>query len=450
MSVTSTQVRAAGQQAAAVGRWLDRCGREHAEAGGATRSTLSELAASWRSPYADIAVERGSEVADVLGRVGGPLEFGARTLAQLEERSEQLSGLLQALEQREAELRRQLSLLTATPEDPVAAAESASRRRTLLEQLRETERRVAETLESWRIHQTTAAAQLEDAAAWVRRQIPAMDVRRLFDQVTGWFDRIDALVGGLADGIDRVVDGLQAWAVVARRTVVTRVRQVQIIVHGLAVHTWRQVQTFTTTTYTLFRQQVPRWLAQLHRVLARVTPAVRWGGRVFGGMGATLSGYDRFQRDAGRPATTSTERWLRAGTEAGARALPMFLAGTASKALISGSVVAAGGSLGLGAFLVPAAVAASGGLLYGADRAGDWLSTRLLDEWSMSQDIIRSLADGLDTGGRAVRDTYQAVTDGVGSVVDQLAERVEDLSWRDLVPRPAPVTLPLTGGGWPW
>lgn len=479
MSGASTQVRAAGQQAAAVARWLDHCAEQHADAGGATRSTLSELRASWRSPHADTALERGGEVAEILGRVGGPLGYGARTLRQLEERSEQLTGLLQALEQREAELRRQLSLLTTTPNDPAAAAEAASRRRTLLEQLRDVERRTAEALESWRAHQVTAAAQLEDAAASVRRQIPAADLRQLFDRVNAWGGWISEVVQGLADGIDRVVEGLQAWAVVARRTVVTRVRQVRLIVHGQAVRTWRQVQIFTTTTYTLFRQQVPRWLARLQGVLARATPLLRWGGRLLGGVGASLAGYDRFQRDADRPDTTSTERWLRAGTEAFTRAAPMAVAGAASKALISGSLVLAAGSFGVGAFLVPAAIVASGALLYGADKLGDWLSSQVLDEWAWTQDALRSFADILDAGGRLVRDGYETVADGVGAVVDQVvdgagaardwanervasasegidsvvgavSERLEDGGWRDLVPRPGPVTLPLTGGPWPW
>jgi hypothetical protein len=479
MSGASTQVRAAGQQAAAVARWLDHCGEQHADAGRATRSTLSDLGASWRSPHADTAVGRGGEVADILGRVGGPLGSGARALGQLAQQSEQLTRLLQALEQREAELQRQLSLLTTTPDDTAAAAESASRRRTLLEQLRDVERRTAEALESWRGHQATAAVQLEEAAAWVRRQIPAADVRRLFDRLEEWYGRIGTVVEGVAEGIDRVVEGLQAWAVVARRTVVTRVRQVQLIVHGQAVRTWRQVQTFATTTYTIFRQQVPRWLARLQGMLARVTPALRWGGRVLGGVGATLSGYDRFQRDADRPDTTSTERWLRAGIEAGVRGVPMALAGAASKALIGGSVAAAAGSFGLGAFLVPAAIAASGGLLYGADKLGDRASRIVLDEWEWSQNRIRQAADALDAGGRSLRDGYRAVTEGVGTVVDQavdgagaardwaaervtsaregidslvgsVSERVEQVGWRNLLPRPGPVILPLTGGGWPW
>ncbi len=420
---------------------------------------------------------RGVEVADVLGRVGDPLGAGARALDQLEQDGEYASRVLRALEQREADLRRQLGSLPIAPDDPVTAAEAAARQRSLMDELRDVERRVGEALESWRLHQATAAACLEEAAAWVRAQAPTSGADQLFESVGGWFGRIRTVVEGVAEGVDRVVEGMQAWAVVARRTLLTRVRQVQLMVYGQVVGTWRRVDVFTTTTYTLFRRQAPLWLARLQGALNRVTPTLRVAGRLVTGVGAVVSGYDRFQRDEHRPDTTSTERWLRAGVEATARGIPIGVAGVASKKLIAGSVVLAAGSLGLGLVLVPLAVGASGALIYYADRFGDWLTTSLLDEWTWSQELIRDVADVLDAGGRLARDGYLAVANDVDAVVDMTVEgvgaardwaadlvgsardnvesalgsvsdRAEGMRWRDTVPRARPVSLPLSGGGW--
>ncbi|MCC5947799.1 MAG: hypothetical protein JJT89_05015 [Nitriliruptoraceae bacterium] len=523
MSGASAQVRAAGQQAASVSRWLDQCGTRHDETGRATRSTLSELGGRWRSPHAEIAVARGGEVAERLARAVDPLRTSARTMARLEEEGAQVSRLLQSLEQREVELRRALSTLTAPVDDPLAAAEVAARRRVLSDQIREVQRRIQAALEGWRASQSAAAAQLEQAATWVRGQVPTIDVQGLVERFDRWARHLRVLVDGVADGVNRVVDGLQAWVVVTRRTVAARVREVRRAVRGRVVQIWRQVQVTTTTTYLFFRRQAPQWLLRLRSALGVVRPIVRVGARVLGGVGAALSGYDRFQRDANRPDTTSTERWLRAGAEAGIRSVIMAPAVALSKAMITGSIAATAGSFGLGAFLIPLAIGGSGLLLYGADKGGAFIADKLLDEVEWFHQRVRRLADRIDDTGRAIRDGYRVAADGIETAVDwtveraeatrdrivdgvettrdwtveraeatrdhivdgaeatrdrivdgvetardwtvdqgarardgidalgsSVAERVSDVSWRDLVPTPRPVSLPLLGGGRGW
>lgn len=444
MTVSSAEVATTSSQLSSAARWLAQVGDTHVRATRAARGAFASLPTVWRGPAADLTARAGTGLIERVQPVGPQLVEAASTVDRVANRGAPIAERLRSLEREEqrlsAELRSATSQATGAV-DPELADRAARRAGDLRARLTSVQRSHEHQGATWEQACGTAAAQIAAAAASVRSSSPSFDVA-LADGGTGGagpvfhpdlrdrLERLRDLAKNVTDAfavahafVEHLHERLHRWVVQVRTTVVATASRLTVVLGRGLVASRDRLHVVITQTREWLYVPPPVWLRRLHRVLGRLRPLVRGFGDKLPAIGGGLSGWERWNRDADRVDTTSTERWLRAGTEAVVRTVPQLLVGWLTVSAAAAVGVASGP---FAVIAVPLVLAAGVGAGTVVDGFMSSFADKLLDEWQRSQDLIRWTADRVDDAGRWVADRATSVWNGLTGTWDTLSSTAGD------------------------